>query len=141
GGSQSSRTEENALKTIYDQGVLLIAAAGNSGNTAHSYPASYNSVMSVAAVDSNNDHAAFSQATNQVEIAAPGVAILSTVTVGEGVLSDISLNGSNYFDRGVVPHNRLIVSGSNYVPAPVAGNVTAALASCDVSSGQYVCGD
>ncbi|HAS8473334.1 TPA: peptidase S8 [Vibrio vulnificus] len=141
GGSQSSRTEENALKTIYDQGVLLIAAAGNSGNTAHSYPASYDSVMSVAAVDSNNDHAAFSQATNQVEIAAPGVAILSTVTVGEGVLSDISLNGSNYFDRGVVPHNRLIVSGSNYVPAPVAGNVTAALASCDVSSGQYVCGD
>ncbi|MCV5902156.1 S8 family serine peptidase, partial [Escherichia coli] len=64
GGSQSSRTEQNALKAIYDQGVLLIAAAGNDGNTAHSYPASYDSVMSVAAVDNQNDHAAFSQATD-----------------------------------------------------------------------------
>ncbi|MBE4592903.1 peptidase S8 [Vibrio navarrensis] len=141
GGSQSSRTEETALKAIYDQGVLLIAAAGNSGNTAHSYPASYDSVVSVAAVDNHNDHAAFSQATNQVEVAAPGMAILSTVTVGEGILSDISLSGNSYFDRGVVPHNRLIVSGSNYAPAPVAGSVTAPLASCDVSSGSYNCGD
>ncbi|EJG0324105.1 S8 family serine peptidase [Vibrio parahaemolyticus] len=141
GGSQSSRTEQNALKAIYDQGVLLIAAAGNDGNTAHSYPASYDSVMSVAAVDNQNDHAAFSQATDQVEIAAPGVAILSTVTVGEGKLSDITLNGVSQFDRGIVPHNRLVHNGTEFVPAPVAGSVTATLASCDVSGGNFKCGD
>ena len=141
GGSQSSRTEQNALQNIYDQGVLLIAAAGNDGNTAHSYPASYDSVMSVAAVDNQNDHAAFSQSTNQVEISGPGVAILSTVTVGEGKLSDITLNGVSQFDRGIVPHNRLINNGSSYVPDPIAGSVTATLDSCDVSGGNVNCGD
>lgn len=141
GGSQSSRTEQNALQSLYDQGVLLIAAAGNSGNTAHSYPASYDAVMSVAAVDTNRDHAAFSQATDQVDIAAPGVAVLSTVTVGEGVLSDITINGISSFDRGVVPHNRKILQSESYTSAPVAGSITAALAECDISSGRYNCGD
>ncbi|TFH90129.1 S8 family serine peptidase [Vibrio ouci] len=141
GGSQSSVTEQNALKRIYDQGVLLIAAAGNDGNTAHSYPASYDSVMSVAATDTNNDHAAFSQATDQVEISGPGVAILSTVTVGEGKLSDIYLDGVSQFERGVVPHNRLVQRSGSYTPEPVAGSFTGVLASCDASSGSFVCED
>ncbi|UXI02852.1 S8 family serine peptidase [Photobacterium sp. TY1-4] len=141
GGSQSSRTEENALKQHYDNGVLLIAAAGNDGSTAHSYPASYDSVMSVAAIDNQKHHAAFSQATNQVEIAAPGEAILSTVTLGEGRLADISLAGQSYFDRGVVPHNRLINTNGSYVPAPVPGSITAELATCNTSAGNYQCGD
>lgn len=141
GGSQSSVTERNALKAVYDNGVLLIAAAGNDGNTAHSYPASYDSVMSVAAVDDKSDHAAFSQATNQVEIAGPGVAILSTVTLGEGKLSDIRLNGVSQFERGIVPHNRLIQSGGSYGPDPVSGSITAELASCEVSGSRFNCGD
>ncbi|MGR5147309.1 S8 family serine peptidase [Photobacterium alginatilyticum] len=141
GGSNSSRTEEAALKTHYDNGVLLIAAAGNDGNTAHSYPASYDSVMSVAAVDNQKHHADFSQATNQVEIAAPGEAILSTVTLGEGRLADINLAGQSYFDRGVVPHNRLVNINGSYQPSPVPGSVTAELARCDVSSGAYNCGN
>ncbi|WP_159653884.1 S8 family serine peptidase [Vibrio atypicus] len=141
GGSQSSRTERNALQSLYDQGVLLIAAAGNDGNTAHSYPASYDAVMSVAAVDTNSDHAAFSQATDQVDIAAPGVAVLSTVTVGEGVLSDITINGVSSFARGVVPHNRKNKTSGSYVSDPIAGSFTGALAECDISSGDYACGD
>ncbi|WP_394246297.1 S8 family serine peptidase [Vibrio profundi] len=142
GGSQSSRTERDALQDQYDNGVLLIAAAGNSGNTAHSYPASYDSVMSIAATDNQSHHAAFSQATDQVEVAAPGVAVLSTVTVGEGVLSDIRLNGVSYFERGVVPHNRKTLDGTgSYQSSPVAGTVTGDLASCDISSNAYDCGD
>jgi len=141
GGSQSSVTEKNALQRIYDQGVLLIAAAGNDGNTAHSYPASYDSVMSVAATDTHNDHAAFSQATDQVEISGPGVAILSTVTIGEGKLSDIYLDGVSQFERGVVPHNRLVQRSGSYTSEPVAGSITGVLASCDASSGNFICGD
>ena len=141
GGSQASRTERNAIDRLYQQGVLMIAAAGNSGNTAHSYPASYNSVMSVAAVDSNYDHASFSQATNQVEISAPGVAVLSTVTVGEGVLSNIVTQEHDYFNRGVVPHNRLNNNGFGFESAPIAGQYTAPLALCNTSSGRYQCGD
>ena len=46
--------------------------------------ASYDSVMSVAAVDANNAIATFSQQNDQVEIAAPGVAVKSTVPRGSG---------------------------------------------------------
>jgi serine protease len=79
GGGTSSNTENNGFQNLYNQGVLHVAAAGNSGNTQHSYPASYNSVISVAALDANKQHASFSQRTNQVELAAPGVSVLSTV--------------------------------------------------------------
>ncbi|GLT19455.1 peptidase S8 [Vibrio zhanjiangensis] len=146
GGSIASRTERDVLQSLYDDGVLLIAASGNAGNTTHSYPASYDSVMSIAAVDNQNHHAAFSQATDQVDVAAPGMAILSTVTMGEGVLADIWIKDQHYFERGVVPHNRKVSRVANnasdpYQFAPVAGSVTAPLAMCDVSSGHYVCGD
>ena len=55
------------------------AAAGNDGNTRKSYPASYSSVMSVAAVDEANVVASFSQQNDQVEIAGPGVGVKSSV--------------------------------------------------------------
>ncbi|MCP4496903.1 MAG: S8 family serine peptidase, partial [Phycisphaeraceae bacterium] len=63
-------------------GVLPIAAAGNSGGTNLGYPASYDAVVSVAAVDSSEELASFSTRNDQVEIAAPGVSILSTVING-----------------------------------------------------------
>lgn len=78
GGSTSSATESNAFATLDSQGILSIAAAGNAGNSSNSYPASYPSVMSVAAVDQNNAKASFSQFNAQVEIAGPGVGTLST---------------------------------------------------------------
>jgi len=79
GGSFSSGTEQTAFNNAYSAGVLSIAAAGNAGTTATSYPAGYSSVVSVAAVDSNEAVADFSQKNADVEIAAPGVATLSTV--------------------------------------------------------------
>lgn len=89
GGSGSSQTEGNAMQNLYNQGVLLIAAAGNDGSSytstdAMSYPASYNAVVSVAAVDSSKNLASFSQKNSQVEIAAPGVNVLSTYPEGTG---------------------------------------------------------
>ncbi|WP_394222844.1 S8 family serine peptidase [Alteromonas gracilis] len=78
GGGSSSTTERNAMQSFTDAGMLLVAAAGNDGNSAKSYPASYDAVMSVAAVDSNENRASYSQYNNQVEIAAPGSAVQST---------------------------------------------------------------
>ncbi|QDE30635.1 MULTISPECIES: S8 family serine peptidase [Shewanella] len=141
GGSGSTTTERNALTAHYNNGVLLIAAAGNAGDSSYSYPASYDSVMSVAAVDSNLDHAAFSQYTDQVEISGPGEAILSTVTVGEGRLADITIGGQSYFNNGVVPHNRLTPSGSSYTAAPINASATATLAECTVSGSSFNCGN
>jgi subtilisin family serine protease len=61
-------------------GVLFVAAAGNDGSAAASYPASYplDNIISVAAHDSTNDLATFSSyGTNNVDLAAPGVKIWS----------------------------------------------------------------
>ncbi len=82
GGSNSSSAEQAAFDNAYASGVLNIAAAGNSGNSNTSYPASYNSVVSVAAVDSSGNVASFSQYNSQVEIAAPGVSVRSTYNNG-----------------------------------------------------------
>lgn len=93
GGGTSSTTENNAFNNLYNQGVLSIAAAGNGGNTRLSYPASYNSVVSVAAIDQNKAHASFSQRNSQVELAAPGVGVLSTVPFEDGAFS---VGGTGY---------------------------------------------
>ncbi|MBL4940194.1 MAG: S8 family serine peptidase [Colwellia sp.] len=78
GGGASSTAERQAFDNSYQRGMLHIAAAGNSGNSTSSYPASYDSVISVAAVDSAGVKASFSQYNAQVEIAAPGVGVNST---------------------------------------------------------------
>ncbi|EKE77049.1 S8 family serine peptidase [Gallaecimonas xiamenensis] len=79
GGGGSSTTERNAMDSAYNDGVLIVAAAGNDGNSSLSYPASYNNVVSVAAVDSSGTRASFSQYNSQVEISGPGVGVRSTV--------------------------------------------------------------
>jgi serine protease len=96
GGGSSSTTERNAFANLYSAGILSIAAAGNAGTTAHSYPASYDSVISVAAVDSAKVAATFSQRNNQVELAAPGVAVRSTVPMGTGTEESLSVGSSGY---------------------------------------------
>ncbi|HEX5792316.1 MAG TPA: S8 family serine peptidase [Rheinheimera sp.] len=78
GGGSSNQTENNAMTNFYNGGMLLVAAAGNDGNTSFSYPASYNSVVSVAAVNSSGSLASFSQRNSQVELAGPGVSVNST---------------------------------------------------------------
>ena len=60
------------------QGALIVAAAGNSGNGSVTYPAGYPEVVSVAAVDRNGARASFSNYNADVEIAAPGVDVLSS---------------------------------------------------------------
>ncbi|MDY6846958.1 MAG: S8 family serine peptidase, partial [Chloroflexota bacterium] len=82
GGTSSNRREERAFDTLYSAGILHIAAAGNEQEEtpgAFSYPASYSSVVSVAAVDSDLAIASFSNQNSAVEIAAPGVDVLSTI--------------------------------------------------------------
>ncbi|RFF27039.1 MULTISPECIES: PKD domain-containing protein [unclassified Wenzhouxiangella] len=79
GGSTASSTAEQGFQDLLDQGVLSIAAAGNDGTTGYSYPASYDAVVSVAAIDDTKTVADFSQKNDQVELAGPGVGVLSTV--------------------------------------------------------------
>jgi len=95
GGGGFSTVANSTYASIYDAGVLIVAAAGNAGTSAYSYPASYSSIMSVAAVDSNENRASFSQYNDQVEIAAPGVGVKSTLP-GQGLPGDGSPRDGSY---------------------------------------------
>ena len=132
GGSGSSTSERNALQAAADSGILLVAASGNDGNSTKSYPASYDSVVAVGALDSNNQHAEFSQYTDQVELSAPGEAILSTVA-GDGRLGSITINGTTYSNDQVVPQTRFVQSGSNFVVSvTLTVVVLVSLSSCTI---------
>jgi thermitase len=76
-GGAGSTTLLNAV-TAASQTALIVAAAGNSGNGTLNYPAAYPEVVSVAAIDRNGARASFSTFNADVEVAAPGVDILST---------------------------------------------------------------
>ncbi|MFE9925944.1 type VII secretion-associated serine protease mycosin [Streptomyces sp. NPDC005774] len=76
---------EAAVKEALAQQIVVVASAGNDGlggNTKKTYPASYEGVLAVAASDRNNERASFSQSGDFVDVAAPGVDIISTVPQG-----------------------------------------------------------
>jgi len=63
-------------------GLLLVAAAGNEYGGSVIYPAKYDSVIAVSATNSADGLAYFSSVGNEVELAAPGVDINSTLLGG-----------------------------------------------------------
>lgn len=74
---------EQAVIKAYNNNILVVAAAGNSGTNNNledsvAYPARYPSVIGVSATDSNDERAAFSSTGNMIDVAAPGVNIYST---------------------------------------------------------------
>jgi subtilisin len=79
GSNQYLNVEQELYNEAFNSGLLTVAAAGNSYDNSYSYPASYQNVISVAAVDRNNEHAEFSTHNDMVDIAAPGVSILSSI--------------------------------------------------------------
>ena len=78
GGPDYATALEDACQYAWDHGVLIVAAAGNDGSYGVDYPAAFNSVIAVGAVNSNNSLAWFSNYGPNLELVAPGVNILST---------------------------------------------------------------
>jgi thermitase len=91
GGSANSQTLQNAINYAVGKGVVVVAAAGNNGNSAPFYPAYYSNVVSVAATDSNDKKASWSNYGPWVIMAAPGVNILSAYQGGYAYLSGTSM--------------------------------------------------
>jgi subtilisin family serine protease len=78
GGTEYLELENNVIQEAVDRGILVVAAAGNSGNTEYLYPASYPNVISVGSVAENGQISSFSNHNDQVDLAAPGERIYST---------------------------------------------------------------
>jgi subtilisin len=80
GTPQSTASFRKAVEASWEAGVLVIAAAGNSGPTDDSvlYPARYDQALAVGALGQDNKVPSFSSRGPQVNIVAPGVDIYST---------------------------------------------------------------
>ena len=94
GTTSDSRTLATAVRYAWDHGVLLVAAAGNgAGDDSVRYPAAYNEVIAVSAVDAGKRLASYSSRGAHVEVAAPGTSIDSTtVGGGYGLMSGTSMS-------------------------------------------------
>ena len=91
GGSGSSTTTANAVAYAYNKGAIIVAAAGNSANTALKYPAAYPNVVSVVSTDINDQVSFFSTYGSWTDVAAPGSSIQSCIPSGYGSMSGTSM--------------------------------------------------
>lgn len=76
----------DACQYAYDKGVTLIASAGNDPGPYLSYPSKLSTVISVGAVNKNRNIAGFSSYGVDMDLVAPGEAVLSTYKLDAGEL-------------------------------------------------------
>ena len=81
GADQGNPALADAVEAMRKAGVILIAAAGNSGGTV-GYPAAYPGAIAIAASDSKDKLASFSSRGPTVAVIAPGVDVKSTYMGG-----------------------------------------------------------
>jgi subtilisin family serine protease len=87
GSDYDATVLEEAIANAQRSGVVVVAAAGNDNAENPQYPAAYPGVISVTAVDDNGYKADFANyGAGWVDLAAPGVAITSSVPVSDSVL-------------------------------------------------------
>lgn len=79
GSSAFSSATQNIINNAWAAGVVICASAGNDGLNVPRYPASYDNVVNVAASNSGDLKASFSNYHSTVDVIAPGESILSTV--------------------------------------------------------------
>lgn len=119
----SSKNPGSVVKSAFDNaeaaGIVIAAAAGNSGNNAGKgdniiYPAKFASVIAVGATDSADKRASFSSTGSSLEIMAPGVSVLSTWNDSTSSTNPqpICIGGACYYKYG---------SGTSMASPHVAG--------------------
>ncbi|HEX2911300.1 MAG TPA: S8 family serine peptidase [Chloroflexia bacterium] len=77
-----SKLLEMAVNYAQNNGDLVVASAGNDGTADKRYPAAYPNVLSVAAIDQNDQKASFSNYGPNARVSAPGVNVYSAYYKG-----------------------------------------------------------
>ncbi|MEZ0290283.1 MAG: S8 family peptidase [Sulfolobales archaeon] len=88
GGSSDSNILRDAVEWAYSNRAIIVAAAGNSGDGDPStdnilYPARYDHVIAVGAIDQNYNVPSWSSDGPELDVVAPGVNIYSTYKNGD----------------------------------------------------------
>ena len=122
GGGGSSFAAQKAFNDARAAGVIIVAAAGNESTSAPSYPAAYEGVISVSAVDPQKQLAPYSNFGNKIDVSAPGGdtsvdrngdgfsdGVMSTLASGDG--TDITYNYKLYQGTSMAtPHMAGVVA-------------------------------
>ncbi|MBW0146965.1 S8 family serine peptidase [Marinobacter arenosus] len=72
GGLPFLQSLQNAINVGTERGIIFVAAAGNAATSSESYPAAFDNVFAVSAVDGAGDLASYSNFGPWVDVAAPG---------------------------------------------------------------------
>ena len=93
GSGRRSRVVAEACQYAHERGVLVVAAAGNSGPCSDcvGYPAAEEEVIAVSATSDDDTLARFSSTGSEVEVAAPGESVYSTTPDGHAKKSGTSM--------------------------------------------------
>jgi len=89
GADAGTDAEARAIQRALDAGIILVAASGNDGEGQLEYPAAYNGVISVGAVDSELEAASFSTYGSSLSVVGPGVAVPSSYARGRLTAADV----------------------------------------------------
>jgi len=136
GGYLESAAEQEAFQRLQDKGILVIAAAGNLSTATKpapvSFPAAYPSVIAVGATTFNGTLAVFSGQGPELDLAAPGVGVLSTLPLGATDLWYVLDHDSPTFVEELIGSKRGVISGEfvdcgagkpGQFPSTVAGRI------------------
>lgn len=98
GAEAASDAEREMFQRVIDENILVVAAAGNQGSPGINYPAAYDQVLAISAIDSKSKIASFSSYGPGVAFAGPGVDVLSTVPVGAVRVASIEEGANRLVD-------------------------------------------
>jgi len=121
GGGGYSQTEQDAFTRARGAGVIIIAAAGNNNSSAPSYPAAYQGVTSVSAVDSKFGRASYSNFGPLIDVAAPGGTFAWDAN-NDGQLDGIYSTAGND-SSGAIEYTYRLLTGTSMAAPHVAGVV------------------
>jgi hypothetical protein len=104
GGAEDSNALRDAIVYAHQEGVVVVAAAGNSASNSMYYPAAYPEVISVAATESNDHRWYLSNYGDWVAIAAPGRDIVSLRATLPGQVAHEGTNSTMSGTSMAAPH-------------------------------------
>ncbi|HEX7035114.1 MAG TPA: S8 family serine peptidase [Pseudomonadales bacterium] len=119
GSDFHSESEQQAVNQVRARGVFVVASVGNAASRVPSYPAAYNGVIGVGAVDRVGNLSSYSNFGSQVDLTAPG-GDLNADRDGDGeadgITSTIGSGGGDSIDPGYG-----LLDGTSMAAAHVSG--------------------